>query len=115
MAGGSIIAGTDEEVAQHSAWVKEKDLFQCLSCGACEQACPVGIEHVGSKILDLRRGLASEGRIENEKVVKLYATIKKTPHNPWGIGQDARRKFIEKKDFQFLMEIKNGFSGLVAD
>ena len=97
LAGGNIIAGTDQEVSRHDAWVSENDLFQCLSCGACEQACPVGIEHVGGKILDLRRGLASEGRIDNEKVTKLYSVMEKAPHNPWGIGQDMRRKFVEKE------------------
>jgi len=99
LSGGNIIAGNDEEVAQQKAWVSEKDLFQCLSCGACEAVCPVGIEHVGGKILDLRRGLASEGRIEDEKVLKVYSVMEKAPHNPWGTSQDTRRKFVEKEKF----------------
>src|ERR1019366_4287500 len=69
--GGDLIAGTAEEKQAGTAWIQEEDLFQCLSCGACEYVCPVGIEHVGRKILDLRRGLVSEGRVSNEKVVKL--------------------------------------------
>ena len=80
-----------------SVWIDEQDLFQCLSCGACEYVCPVGIEHVGRKILDLRRGLVSEGRVSNEKVVKLFTTMERAPHNPWGIMQDTRKKFIEGK------------------
>jgi Fe-S oxidoreductase len=59
----------------------------------------VGIEHVGRKIVDLRRGLVSEGRIGNEKVVKLFTTMERAPHNPWGIGQDSRQKFIVAKQF----------------
>jgi len=54
------VAGTLEEKNEGKAFVTEDDLFQCFSCGACEYVCPVGIEHVGRKILDLRRGLASE-------------------------------------------------------
>ncbi|MBZ5659478.1 MAG: 4Fe-4S dicluster domain-containing protein [Acidobacteriia bacterium] len=97
--GGDLVAGTSEEKKMGSVWIDEKDLFQCLSCGACEYVCPVGIEHVGSKILDLRRGLVSEGRVSNEKVVKLFTTMERAPHNPWGIMQDTRKKFIEGKEF----------------
>ena len=97
--GGDLIAGTSEEKQAGSAWIQEEDLFQCLSCGACEYVCPVGIEHVGRKILDLRRGLVSEGRVSNEKVVKLFTTMERAPHNPWGISQDTRTKFIEGKKF----------------
>jgi Fe-S oxidoreductase len=96
LAGGDIVAGT---VDGRPAWVSEKDLFQCLSCGACEYACPVGIEHVGRKILDLRRGLVSEGRVENEKLVELFNVMERAPHNPWGIGRSAREKFIQRENF----------------
>ena len=97
--GGGLIAGTSQEKAAGSVWIEEQDLFQCLSCGACEYVCPVGIEHVGRKILDLRRGLVSEGRVSNDKVVKLFTTMERAPHNPWGITQDARQKFVEAKQF----------------
>jgi Fe-S oxidoreductase len=97
--GGDLVAGTSAEKQAGSVWIQEQDLFQCLSCGACEYVCPVGIEHVGRKILDLRRGLVSEGRVSNEKVVKLFTTMERAPHNPWGIMQDTRKKFIEGKGF----------------
>ncbi len=97
--GGAVIAGPASEKEQGSVWVAEEDLYQCLSCGACEYVCPVGIEHVGRKILDLRRGLTSEGRVANEKVVQLFTTMERAPHNPWGIGQDTRQKFIENTHF----------------
>jgi len=97
--GGDVIAGTSEEKRAGTVWIEEQDLFQCLSCGACEYVCPVGIEHVGRKILDLRRGLVSEGRVSNDKVVKLFTTMERAPHNPWGISQDTRSKFIEAKKF----------------
>ena len=77
----------------------EEDLFQCFSCGACEYVCPVGIEHVGRKILDLRRGLVSEGRITNDKVNQLFTTMEREPHNPWGITHDTRQKLIASKHF----------------
>ena len=97
--GGDLIAGTIAEKEEGAAWVSDEDLFQCLSCGACEYVCPVGIEHVGRKILDLRRGLVSEGRVENEKIVTLFTTMERAPHNPWGIAQDTRQKLLESKQF----------------
>jgi Fe-S oxidoreductase len=99
LSGGDLVAGTTEEKKQGSVFVTEEDLFQCFSCGACEYVCPVGIEHVGSKILDLRRGLASEGRISNDRVNQLFTTMERAPHNPWGIAHDTRQKLIESKQF----------------
>lgn len=98
MAGGDIIAGSAAE-SSGSTWITETDLFQCLSCGACEYACPVGIEHVGSKILDLRRGLVSEGRVENEKLVQMFNVMERAPHNPWGIGRSMREKLVQGEKF----------------
>ncbi len=89
-------AGTAAEVAAGQAWVAEEDLFQCYSCGACEQACPVGIEHVGPKILDLRRGLVSEGRTEHPKVNGLFQAMERAPHNGWGASQQLRRKLLDE-------------------
>ncbi len=97
--GDDLIAGTAGEQKDGKVFVSEEDVFQCFSCGACEQVCPVGIEHVGRKILDLRRGLVSEGRINNDKVNQLFTTMERAPHNPWGIAHDTRQKLIESKQF----------------
>jgi Fe-S oxidoreductase len=93
------VAGTAAEVAAGKAWVPEEDLYQCYTCGACEQACPVGIEHVGLKILDLRRGLVSEGRTHSDKLNDLFNTMERAPHNAWGASQDVRRKLVEGDGF----------------
>lgn len=99
LSGADLIAGTAAEKEQGTVFIAEEDLFQCFSCGACEYVCPVGIEHVGRKILDLRRGLVSEGRITNDKVNQLFTTMERAPHNPWGIARDTRQKLIESKQF----------------
>jgi Fe-S oxidoreductase len=99
LAGGDLVAGTAEEKREAKAFVTEDDLFQCFTCGACEYVCPVGVEHVGRKILDLRRGLVSEGRISSDRVNQLFTTMERAPHNPWGIAHDTRQKLIESKQF----------------
>ncbi len=99
LGGGTLVAGTTTEKQEGTACVSEDDLFQCLSCGACEFVCPVGIEHVGRKILDLRRGLVSEGRVNHHKVVELFTTMERAPHNPWGIAHDTRQNLLTSKRF----------------
>jgi Fe-S oxidoreductase len=99
LSGRDLIAGTAAEKEHSTVFIAEEDLFQCFSCGACEYVCPVGIEHVGRKILDLRRGLVSEGRITNDKVNQLFTTMERAPHNPWGMAHDTRQKLIESKQF----------------
>jgi Fe-S oxidoreductase len=99
LCGGDVVAGTATEKAHGKVFVSEEDLFQCLACGACEYACPVGIEHVGRKILDLRRGLVSEGRVTNGKVIQLFTTMERAPHNPWGMPHDTRQNLIQSKQF----------------
>ena len=96
---GTTVAGTVAEVEAGNAWVTEQDLYQCLSCGGCEEACPVGIEHVGAKILDLRRGLVSAGRTNSDKLTDLFNTMERAPHNPLGVSHDIRQKFIEAEKF----------------
>jgi Fe-S oxidoreductase len=102
LSGGEVVAGTAAEKARGKVFVSEEDLFQCLSCGACEYACPVGIEHVGRKILDLRRGLVSEGRVTNGKVVQLFTTMERAPHNPWGIAHDTRQNLLAARQFSIF-------------
>ncbi len=98
LAGADVIAAEEELVAKGEAWVSEEDLFQCLTCGACEQACPVGIEHVGLKILDLRRGLVSEGRTSSDRLSDMFTTMERSPHNAWGASQQVRRKLVDTAD-----------------
>jgi Fe-S oxidoreductase/nitrate reductase gamma subunit len=44
--------------------LSEDMLWSCTSCGACVSECPVLIEHVDA-IVDMRRYLVSEGRLDN--------------------------------------------------
>jgi Fe-S oxidoreductase/electron transfer flavoprotein alpha/beta subunit len=43
--------------------LRSETLWSCLTCGACQDVCPVGIEHP-SKIVRMRRHLVDEGKIE---------------------------------------------------
>ncbi len=45
--------------------ITEEVLWACTSCYACDQECPLFIEHI-SPIVDMRRYLIIEGRVEDE-------------------------------------------------
>ncbi|MBL8142760.1 MAG: (Fe-S)-binding protein [Acidobacteria bacterium] len=69
----------------------ENVLWQCTTCGACENQCPVGIEHT-PVIIGARRGLVSNGEAA-EYLTKVYNTLERH-QNIWGPGNDSRQKFI---------------------
>ena len=69
----------------------EKVLWQCTTCGACENQCPVGIEHI-PLIIGARRGLVSNGAAP-ESLGVVYNNLERRS-NIWGLGYDQRSKFV---------------------
>jgi Fe-S oxidoreductase len=70
----------------------EKVLWQCTTCGACENQCPVGIEHV-PLLVGARRGLVSNGDAP-AYLGGMYNNLERR-RNIWGLGYEQRQKFIE--------------------
>ena len=66
-------------------------LWQCTTCGACENECPVGIEHV-PLIIGARRGLVSNGEAA-EFLGPVYNNLERRG-NIWGLTYDQRQKFV---------------------
>ena len=66
-------------------------LWQCTTCGACEDQCPVGIEHL-PVIVGARRGLVSNGEAP-AYLASLYNNLERRS-NIWGLGYDQRQKFV---------------------
>jgi len=69
----------------------EEVLWQCTTCGACENQCPVGIEHL-PMIIGARRGLVSNGDAP-EYLGAMYNHLERR-RNIWGLGYDQRQKFV---------------------
>ena len=69
----------------------EQVLWQCTTCGACENQCPVGIEHL-PLIVGARRGLVSNGEAP-EYLGAMYNQLERR-RNIWGLGYDQRDKFV---------------------
>ena len=66
-------------------------LWQCTTCGACENQCPVGIEHL-PLIIGARRGLVSNGEAP-DALGAMYNHLERRG-NIWGLTSDQRQKFV---------------------
>src|SRR5206468_543469 len=69
----------------------EKVLWQCTTCGACENQCPVGIEHLPI-LIGSRRGLVSNGDAPGY-LGAMYNNLERR-RNIWGLGYEQRSKFV---------------------
>jgi Fe-S oxidoreductase len=70
----------------------EQVLWQCTTCGACENQCPVGIEHL-PVLIGARRGLVSNGDAP-DYLGAMYNNLERRS-NIWGLGYDQRTKFVQ--------------------
>ncbi|HEX5619941.1 MAG TPA: heterodisulfide reductase-related iron-sulfur binding cluster [Solirubrobacteraceae bacterium] len=71
----------------------EEMAWDCVTCGACVQACPVNIEHI-DHIVDLRRHLVMvESRFPSEAEPMLRDVERQG--NPWGKPQAERADWAE--------------------
>ncbi len=66
-------------------------LWQCTTCGACEDACPVGIEHL-PLVIGARRGLTSNGEAP-AYMGAVYNHLERRG-NIWGLDSTQRQKFM---------------------
>ncbi len=74
--------------------ISEEAVFQCTTCGGCEEVCPVGIQHLPFMI-GLRRGAVNTGEWEDEYGTKLFLNMERNG-NSLGFAASERQKFIEK-------------------
>ena len=92
---GALLAGErDKKLADVYS---EKVLWQCTTCGACENQCPVGIEHLPI-LIGSRRGLVSNGDAP-EYLGAMYNHLERRS-NIWGLGYDQRQKFVTSAELE---------------
>jgi Fe-S oxidoreductase len=73
--------------------VTDDVVWDCVTCGACQRECPVGIEHI-DHIVDLRRNLVMvESRFPAEAAPMLRDVDRSS--NPWGKPQADRTHWAE--------------------
>ncbi len=80
--------------------VSDEVVWDCVTCGACVQECPVSIEHV-DHIVDLRRHLVMvDARFPGEAEPMLRDVERAS--NPWGKPQAERAGWAEGLDVRVL-------------
>ncbi len=86
------------------ARVKDETLWACTTCGACQEVCPVFIDHP-LKILQMRQHIVlndESGRTPAE-VTRVLGNISGAG-NPWSLNQDDRLKWAEGLDVKTVEE-----------
>jgi Fe-S oxidoreductase len=86
----ALLAG--ERDKKLGAIYTDEVLWQCTTCGACENQCPVGIEHLPI-LIGSRRGLVSNGEAP-DYLGAMYNHLERRG-NIWGLGSDQRAKFVQ--------------------
>ncbi|WP_299980228.1 (Fe-S)-binding protein [Desulfobacula sp.] len=80
--------------------ITEDTLWACTTCRACEQVCPVTIEHV-PRIIAMRQGQSlMQGVYPQELNVALKGLERNG--NPWGIGYDKRVDWADGLDVKIM-------------
>lgn len=104
----ALVAGTgaaNEELMAHRLldnYITDEELWDCTTCQACMEECPVTIEHVPA-IMEMRRFLVlTESRFPEE----LTATFKnlETNFTPWAFSHETRADWAKGLDVRTMAE-----------
>jgi Fe-S oxidoreductase len=92
--GGELLqSGEVEKAPLNPTVVEDEVVWDCTTCGACMQECPVNIEHV-DHIVDMRRNLVmAESRFPSEAGLLLRNL--ENSKNPWGMPQTSRADWAD--------------------
>lgn len=73
--------------------IAEDTLWACTTCRACEEVCPVAIEHV-PRIIAMRQGQTTIAETYPKELNKALKGLERNG-NPWGIGYDKRANWAD--------------------
>ena len=76
--------------------IPDETVWACTTCGWCEQACPVFIEHL-PRIVDMRRNLVLMESRFPEEAARVFKGME-TQGNPWGMGSNRRAEWCADLD-----------------
>jgi Fe-S oxidoreductase/nitrate reductase gamma subunit len=102
-AGQNGVAGDGEpEVAMVGDVITEDVLWSCTTCRACEEHCPVSIEHIDT-IVDMRRNLVLEQGRMPETAESALRSLEQRGH-PWRGTQETRTSWTEGLDIPMIAD-----------
>ena len=118
--GAAAAAKAGEIVPLIGTRTSEEVLWACTTCGACQQVCPVFIEHP-EKILQMRQNLVLVQEKVPPDLARTFTNLERNG-NPWGIAADKRMDWAEghgvptlddKPDAEYLLWV--GCAGAYDD
>ena len=77
--------------------VKHDTLWACTTCRACEEVCPVSIEHV-PRIIAMRQAQTLMHESYPKELTPTFRGLEQNA-NPWNIGYDKRADWAAELDF----------------
>ena len=80
--------------------VPEQSIWDCVTCGACVEACPVSIEHI-DHIVDLRRSRVMVDSAFPAEAEPMLRDVERAG-NPWGKPQTERAAWAEELGVRVL-------------
>ena len=83
-------------------YIEDKVLWQCTTCMACVQECPVMIEHVDS-IVDMRRDLVLTESVFPSNLNNVFKSLE-TNFTPWAFNQADRAEWAEGLNIKTMAE-----------
>ncbi len=100
---------TDEDIFNKKLvhdYVNDIELWECTTCMACVQECPVMIEHLDS-IIDMRRYLVLTESEFPSNLNNVFKSLE-TNFTPWAFNQADRAAWTEGMNIKTLAEDPNG-------
>jgi Fe-S oxidoreductase len=80
--------------------IRPETLWACTTCRACEEVCPVSIEHV-PRIIAMRQAQVLMHEAQPEELNTAYKGLERN-FNPWGIGYDKRADWAQGLEIPIL-------------
>jgi Fe-S oxidoreductase/nitrate reductase gamma subunit len=105
LAAKGIIEGISFEKTLVHDYISDAELWECTTCMACVQECPVMIEHIDS-IVDMRRYLVlTESRFPSN-LNSVFKSIE-TNYTPWAFNFNDRANWAEGMGVKTMAEDPN--------
>jgi Fe-S oxidoreductase len=93
-----VLAQSTEPIVGNG--VPEQMIWDCVTCGACVEACPVSIEHI-DHIVDLRRSRVMVDSQFPAEAEPMLRDVERSS-NPWGKPQTERAAWAEELGVRIL-------------
>jgi Fe-S oxidoreductase len=91
------LAAKKKQLAEMPAMVggriRDETLWACTTCGACQEVCPVFIDHP-EKIIQMRQNLVLLQERAPAELVRTFKNLERQ-NNPWGIAAQKRMEWAE--------------------